>query len=367
MNYSKLFHILNLDIKEFCINLKIPDFKNERLLYENQLECLIIFFLHILKGSDSLSKDYSMYIKTLPTKLNKNLFTLDLEEIGWIMNSTIYLEYESLLNYIKKLSDKISNSEFKYEFEENDLIYSYYIINSRKKEFQIKNGVYKIIIPIIDLINFEEEKVNVSIEELIEQNDFIYIKATKDILKNEALFIGYGDQNNIELFINYGITIKNNKAIKVIKNFDFILLKDDYYTIDLYYENPIEYFRNALAEIMMRLNFNKEDKELFFQFQIDMLERIKKNILEFSNKDRLKTLKNLKNKSKFLTDIYRLLKEEDLILDKNYNALEYLLDENSIKIENSSSEEFEYNFDDGNVYDNLDDDDQDDYKIHKDL
>ena len=158
-------------------------------------------------------------------------------------NEIINLFYDNekfaQISGLKKFSEKIFfliKKKFPL-YDEKKLEFSFFSIRQNLINFNNKikfSDDEKILSP-LNLILPQSFQNNVSLNnyyDFSKDQEFLYLKAEKDILKNEVLTLNYGNKTNLELLSENGICLKNNIfdnfVIKLnFENFPEILEMDE--------------------------------------------------------------------------------------------------------------------------------------------
>ena len=231
------------------------------LYHSSDLECITLFISFDKYNKTSFFKPYYDYlpkidIKMLPSEYEDEKLKLfeELEfglYVGMNNNKLKKGFNEEVEKILKEKGVKNPFEEFKY---------NYYLVKSRNFARPESEFFFDLnsCVPFIELFNHE--------------NDFntdwafdpykkgFYLKAVKDIKKGEELTTTYGNETNINLFLDYGFTLKYNKyknPISVqIGNFQY-----SFYPSNNEKENLKDIFRviKSLKEIY---GFEK-NKEIF--------------------------------------------------------------------------------------------------------
>lgn len=284
-----------------------------------------------MTAKNSLTDRYTNYINTLPTALDSNFLFLKDRESSIINGSLIGNEWGRIMDLLEDYSIKLSNIDlFKNKFELSDLAYCYQMIDTRNFRIEKNDKFYFFVFPFLDLINFNHNLTNVMVFETIEHNNLIYLNASKNIVKGDELFIDNGQRCNFELFIVYKFTIEENDAPLKAENVFTIYIQDQNFYVNLFADDPMNYLKKALNEILEKLEFDRSENnyERYLDMELKIFEQIKFMIKQYINKQRLENLIKEKNKSKFLINLERALIDEDIILENNLLVVDDLISNN---------------------------------------
>ena len=182
------------------------------LYHKNDLECIALFISFDKYNKNSFFKDYynflpELNIKIYPSEYSKeklDLFDeLEFELYVGINNNKLKNGFnEEVENILKKKGIKNPFEEYKY---------NYYIVKTRNfarpgDEFYFDLNS---CVPFIELFNHDNNfNTDWGFDPI--QKGF-YLKAVKDIKIGQELTTTYGNENNINLFMDYGFTLNNNK------------------------------------------------------------------------------------------------------------------------------------------------------------
>jgi hypothetical protein len=153
---------------------------------------------------------YKPYFNILPKNIT-NLMNYNLSTLQIIKNSQLKKRIDE---YNKIIRDDmyLLNS-----FIKNKKVFYYYrlLVSSRSFNFTMGKNKFKGMIPYADMLN-HSLKPN-SYWYYNEQTKYFEVRAKRDIFKDEEITYTYGNKNNLELFLYYGFTIKDNpnKIIKI--------------------------------------------------------------------------------------------------------------------------------------------------------
>ena len=254
-------------------------------LYHNSyLECITLFISFDKYNKNSFFKPYYDYlpkidIKILPSEYGEEKLKLFDE-----------LEFNLYVGMNNNKLKKGFNEEVKKILEEkgiknpfDEFKYNYYLVKSRNFARPESEFFFDLnsCVPFIELFNHDND-FNTDWG-FVPQKKGFYLKAVKDIKKGVELTTTYGNQSNIDLFMDYGFTLKYNKyknPIRVkIGNFQY-----SFYPSDNEKENIKDISRviKSLKEIH---GFNK-DKEIFiYKLMVTSLEKKLEKIILIKKDD----------------------------------------------------------------------------------
>ena len=180
--------------------------------HEQFLDCIALYLTIDRDNPNSFFRpfyDYLPYIdiKSFPPEFSaekQNLY----KELGFDLYISIH--EQKLKRAYNEFVEKIL-PEKKIEKKYDKFKYNFYLAKTRNFS-RIKSELLSDInscVPFIDLLN-HDNNYNMDFEYSDDKKGFI-LKAVKDIDKDIELTVSYGDENNINLLIIYGFTLKNNK------------------------------------------------------------------------------------------------------------------------------------------------------------
>lgn len=228
---------------------------------------------------------FEQYIKSLPSEFS-NFPSWTTTEISLFQDDEDYLfmqEYEMLKKSLK-------NTNYKSLLSWESWIYSLSIVASRAFLYKTHNDQYPVLIPILDIVNYDSCYVpNLkSGFKINEKNEFI-LKSEREFKAGEEFVWSYGmKDSNRGLLWSYGFTVENNpyNCIDVGKNHfcnhnkDQFLLNLDLNTSSFLLENITSQIRqhkkliNLSYDYEIRdqiINIFKEELALMEEFHIKLL------------------------------------------------------------------------------------------------
>lgn len=319
----KLYHIKNKKIKDFCQGLKVELFSNDNELYLNQFLCLVAFLANQMKNPEH---EFKSYIDSIPKSFREYplFFTGRDREIvknSFLENNMIYKE-----NQVKYLFESLKKSQLKDQLTLDDIKSAFIAVNSRNFIVKLKyeDGDYNVLAPYVDLFNFNPEIKTFWSQNLEDDADDFYITSTQKIKKGEQVFVYYGSKDNNHYLNEYGFTFDGNNFPKV--NYFFkIQFKGQDFWITLY-ENITNNLINFAIENRDKnhnnSNVSNDDK---INNDIQTYELILENLKKYSNKNRLNDIFQNLNETPNMLNIYRALKDEDILIDKNIDYLSEII------------------------------------------
>jgi hypothetical protein len=310
---------MNPQISNFCVK-NIPTYFKKQEIETTQFECLVYFISSFIKNPSDFSENFknynflTSYNKASQKSMKKHLINLSEKEREFIKGTFIEKLYEKNLEHFQMIFDIVKNSALsnnnnQEKITKDEFIHAYNIVNNQKVEIK-KNGVYYYVIsPIIDLLNFSKEYLNTKFIDRIKEENKIILKASKDILKGEEIFVDYGEKDNIDLFNFFGVTIMNNKSPKVLSGAYGIKIKRGFFDFDLHSINTMQHIQDFIQEVLEKLKVLKEDEIIYLETEKNILYKLEQDF-------------DIENKRK-------KVKEIDLILENNFknsNELYFGLD-----------------------------------------
>ena len=278
------------------------------LYHEKDLDCIALFLTLDINNQSSFFKPFYDYlpdfdIKIFPSEFPKEEQKL-YEEIDLHFHISVhdYKLQEAYNEYVEQILLKhgVTNSYEKYK-------YYYYL--SQTRNFSRANSKFfseiNSMVPFMDLFN-HDSNFNLDWEYDDDKKGFI-IKAIKDIESGKELTTTYGNVDNINLFVVYGFTLKNN-IYKVPIRIKIGEFKYSLYPSDDKNKNKEEIVK-LIETLKERYGFEKE-KEIL----------IKKLILN-GLKEKLELIKQIKLDNLNIKNIV----EEEIV---NISRYIYILEKN---------------------------------------
>jgi hypothetical protein len=174
---------------------------------------------------------------------------------------------------------------------------------SRNFNIIIDDVSYGTMVPLADMFNFHPDKINVEWF-LDNETKCFTIRANRDIMKDEEIFVSYGSHGNTKYLFYYGFTIQDNSN-PLYYAFDY---HDESITLD----NPIE-----LLDSVVYFRKSKRTSITKLKHEILALERFSKELVRllknypFTIADAKLRLESVKGNKRFnLINIYSYLIEE---------------------------------------------------------
>ena len=182
------------------------------LYHNSDLECITLFITFDKYNKTSFFKPYYDYLpkldlKNFPCEFPKEKLELYTElefdlHVGISENKLKKAFNEEVEKILKKKGIKNSYEEFRYNY---NLVKSRNFARPGSDFFFDLNSC----IPFMELFNHDNEYNSDFFFD--EKNKGFFLKATKDINKEEELTVSYGNEHNINLYITYGFTLNYNK------------------------------------------------------------------------------------------------------------------------------------------------------------
>ena len=242
------------------------------LYHTSDLECITLFITFDKFNKTSFFRPYYDYlpefnISNLPTSYSneklKSFEELEFDLHVGISNNKLKNAYNE---YVEKILEKkgIKNpfEEFKYNYE---------IVKSRNFARPGSEFFFDLnsCVPFIELFN-HDNNYNTDFE-FDEKNKGFILKAVKDIKSGEELTVSYGNESNINLFMNYGFTLNYNKY----KNSIRVKIGEGFYR---FYpsendENNIKDIFNIVKSLKEIYGFDKNKEIFIYNLMIYGLEK----------------------------------------------------------------------------------------------
>ena len=255
-----------------------PICRNAYGLYHNSdLECITLFITFDKFNKTSFFKPYYAYlpkfnITNLPTSYSDEKLKF-FEELEFDLH--VGISNNKLKNAYNEQVEKILNKKgIKSPYEE--FRYNYEIVKSRNFARPGSEFFFDLnsCVPFIELFN-HNNNYNTDFE-YDEKNKGFILKAVKDIKSGEELTVSYGNESNINLFMNYGFTLDYNKY----KNSIRVKIGEGFYR---FYpsensENNIKDIFNIAKSLKEIYGFDKNKEIFIFNLMINGLEKKLENI-----------------------------------------------------------------------------------------
>ena len=268
INYRSI--IANATIKENEILVSIPEkllissmnkiinpFCNKLFSIDdpiNEFECILSFIAYDIKNNNSFFKPYYDYFPSI----NYNqpfFFSEDIKKKYEITGITNYLDMN--INQIKKAYKRLLEH---YEIDYSNFLETFILVISRN--FGRKKSEYfediNTMVPFLDLLN-HDNNYNTDFKYDDKKYKFV-LYAIRNIEIGEELTDFYGGENNLNLFISYGFTIKNNQ-----------------YKIPLYFKfknEPYSIYKINEKELLEKIRRLKETLKITFDESLLLLNNI---------------------------------------------------------------------------------------------
>ncbi len=252
--------------------------RNAYGLYHNSdLECITLFITFDKFNKTSFFKPYYDYlpkfnITNLPTSYSDEKLKF-FEELEFDLH--VGISNNKLKNAYNEQVEKILNKKgIKNPYEE--FRYNYEIVKSRNFARPGSEFFFDLnsCVPFIELFN-HDNNYNTDFE-YDEKNKGFILKAVKDIKSGEELTVSYGNESNINLFMNYGFTLDYNKY----KNSIRVKIGEEFYR---FYpsensENNIKDIFNIAKSLKEIYGFDKNKEIFIYNLMINGLEKKLENI-----------------------------------------------------------------------------------------
>ena len=227
--FKSLIHIRNPLISDYCKSLKIKGMSNDKELYKNQYFCLVVFTLNQLRNP---SGEFKYYFETLPKSFEEFPIFYKDTDLETIKNSLLENSILMYKNTFVKLFNQIKEANIADNLKLSDIIQAFLSVSSRNFSVLKINTeqFFNILIPYADFGNYSPFPNTLWDGYLNDEDDFFILNSKVDINKGDQIYIGYGDDDNHKLLIDYGFTIKNNKFNEICNDFKFKHNNRYYYT-----------------------------------------------------------------------------------------------------------------------------------------
>eukprot|EP01125_Pyxidicula_operculata_P019441 TRINITY_DN705_c0_g1_i1.p1 TRINITY_DN705_c0_g1~~TRINITY_DN705_c0_g1_i1.p1 ORF type:complete len:504 (+),score=144.70 TRINITY_DN705_c0_g1_i1:728-2239(+) len=383
-DYNKGDMVLQVPLKFMMTNRTSLDTKLSVLLHGDELLQGIYSLslaMHLLLERITLNSFWSVYINTLPKKLNSPLFW-SLDEIQSIKGTYTHLEIVKLIAtavkqythiYSRLAAEKqlefaiIKRSTFTFEM----FAWAYATVLARQNEVKIEGAGGKLIsccalIPVFDLLNHEVTTGVIS-SDYDPEGQVLKCFAPKEIKKGDEIKIFYGPRSNTEFLCYQGFTIPNNSAYNwtavkfslsdkdKLKDAKIELLKphqigaSNYFALSM--DTPV--IDSLLFFLRVSLVNNEEDMKKVFASATTspytlQQESLVLSILQLKLDERLKILNALleqfkEKTSKSVNDknLFQLLQDEFQIITASRNVTASKFNSNANKLKKKQQQKAE--------------------------
>lgn len=275
-----------------------------------------------MKKPDSESK---YYVQSIPKSFAEfPIFYLS-KERKLIKNSLLENAIKDDENDINNIFEILTETKLKGQYTKKDVKNAYIAVRSRNFLVYLKNErkLLNVLVPFVDLFNYDPMPNTVWTQKLEDENDSFFVKANKSIPQGQQIFLDYGKDDNELLLTGYGFTLEHNP----------FPLSSNYFSFN--YKGKMENLRLKETNIKDIISFaidnsktkilNKDNIRKIRKNEAKLYEKILRELKTFSNKKRLKYLKENLNETPNSLDIYRALKAEDSLIDKNIKFLKNII------------------------------------------
>ena len=242
------------------------------LYHSSDLECITFFMTLDKFNKTSFFKPYYDYLPKfdmggVPTSFSEKKLKfyeeLEFDLYVGISNHKLQNAYnEEVEKILEEKGIKNPFEEFKYNYE---LVKSRNFARPGSDFFFDLNSC----VPFIELLN-HNNNYNTDFE-FDEKNKGFILKAVRDINLGEELTLSYGNESNINLFVTYGFTLKNN----IYKNSMRVKIGEGYYR---FYpsesrERNIKDIYSIAKSLKEIYGFEKEKEIVIYNLMLDGLEK----------------------------------------------------------------------------------------------
>lgn len=242
------------------------------LYHSSDLECITFFMTLDKFNKTSFFKPYYDYLPKfdmggVPTSFSEKKLKfyeeLEFDLYVGISNHKLQNAYnEEVEKILEEKGIKNPFEEFKYNYE---LVKSRNFARPGSDFFFDLNSC----VPFIELLN-HDNNYNTDFE-FDEKNKGFILKAVRDINLGEELTLSYGNESNINLFVTYGFTLKNN----IYKNSMRVKIGEGYYR---FYpsesrERNIKDIYSIAKSLKEIYGFEKEKEIVIYNLMLDGLEK----------------------------------------------------------------------------------------------
>ena len=242
------------------------------LYHSSDLECITFFMTLDKFNKTSFFKPYYDYLPKFdmgraPTSFSEKKLKF-YEELEFDLY--VGISNHKLQNAYNEEVEKIMEEKgIKNPFEE--FKYNYELVKSRNFARPGSDFFFDLnsCVPFIELLN-HDNNYNTDFD-FDEKNKGFILKAVRDINLGEELTLSYGNESNINLFVTYGFTLKNN----IYKNSMRVKIGEGYYR---FYpsesrERNIKDIYSIAKSLKEIYGFEKEKEIVIYNLMLDGLEK----------------------------------------------------------------------------------------------
>ncbi len=273
--------------------------------------------------------NFKHYYDSKQIKFQNFMLFWSKKDLSLIKNSLIentikdmHLTLQDYANLLKK------SPTYKKPFDLEELKKAFVYMNSQNFKITIQNQTYHALLPFLDIYEFHPS-TNVDWSSSLQSfDDSVKLFALQNIKKSDPIITNYGEMDNANLLINFGFTISNN-TFAIESEFFMFNWEEQEYAIVLKQNSVQDIFdtvKRIKAENTLRSkvkrntnNSNKSNVAATTANQdLKIFQEILKQLAQYSNKKRLESLAaNLIDDSPNVSNIFRALKAEDILIDEN--------------------------------------------------
>ena len=332
-------------MKNFCKNLKLKIFQNEKELFENQYNCLVLWLLNQLKNP---SEEFKLYLNTIPKSFEEYFYFWPKEDLKKVSNTIWFNEkYSTGFTDLNEIKDSIKKCRLKNnKFKNREIMRAELAVRSRNFGLMLGGKEYHSLAPFTDMFNFDPKFPNtVWKTKLKNEKDNFLLISTKAIKKNSEINLFYGYEDNANLFSAYGFTLKNNPFLSYTdyfvvkyrnKKFDNLSLDEKNSSHLVHILNLLKKFDEKKGIKIPKRDFKINEinlwkfllKEIRSYKNEDIIRKIKNNDDNFSSKNNLTILRTLiaedrliETNTKFINEFISLINEGKDNIKKNSNSI----------------------------------------------
>jgi hypothetical protein len=254
-------------------------------------------------------------------------------ELPKLKNTLMENLYNSQISRIKIIKEliPIANKNLAKGLNRNftlaEVIHAYIAVTSRNFGIKLKDTkvLYGALGPYTDMFNYDPLNNDTNwLGKLKDENDFFKLEANNNIEKGKQIFLYYGEHDNSKLLFDYGFTLENN-PFKLSSDFFVYTHKGRNYYGSLRMKdtkNLIWILQDYKEKNYIK--FSKKEKKK--KNDLEVFRSVLKSLKKYSNKERIEEYKKNQNQNKNYVNIYRVLLDEDTLIDANIKNVEDIIE-----------------------------------------
>jgi hypothetical protein len=241
------------------------------------------------------------------------------KEVKELIKPSLFNDYlESEIELLNKFKTLIKNTKFKDQFTDEEINNAHILYNSRAFNILIGKKEYFVLIPLVDMSNYDYLKTNTYWKRRLQgENDFFTLKTIEDVKAGEQIYVDYGRDGNRRFFSDYGYTIANNPFFPSDNDLE-ILVRNKKFKINLKMNNSqnLIKFIEIIKKDILKAEKNT-DKTNERKIDIEIVSALISGLGKYSDLQKLEKIKSKEKDNQVFINIYRVLKDELVLLNIN--------------------------------------------------